>query len=48
MLDRKSGANEHPTRPFDTRIRGSCFWTSHLYFKRVKTLNYTAQMELKK
>ena len=31
MLDSKSGTNEHPTRPLDTKI---CvfFWTSQLYF----------------
>ena len=47
MIVSKSGTNEHPTRPFDTR---TCvfFWTPQLYFYRVKTPYYIAQEELKK
>ena len=32
ILDRKSGTNEHPRTPFDTRICGGEFWTSQPCF----------------
>ena len=28
ILDSKSGTNDHPIRPFDTRLCGAEFWTS--------------------
>ena len=48
ILDSKSGTNDHPIRPFDTRICGGEIWTSQLCFYRVKPPNYIVQMEVKK
>ena len=47
MLDSKSGTNDHPISPFDTRFCVSEFWTSQPCFYRVKTPNYGLQTQLK-